>query len=171
MTAASNDLSYILRTGSERVVHDVLRRLHGPDSITEQPIAPGLSSLVPTPSDWVQALGAARRVADAVNEMIDRYAVKARGVGTPWQTIAHALGLDTVAVGQDPAIVAFIVIAGEPSQRTDDRYVQFRCAGCKESVRDYGPYNPHPADSEKGHSDDCEVLAAAVAAFRAREQS
>lgn len=164
---ADREPDYVVRTGTERVVHDLLRALHGPHAVASKPISPELSIPHPVPADWGQGIAAARWVAARANSLVHEYAKKARGDGVPWRNLADPLGIE-VDAWEDPAAAAFEHVAGTPVRTFDTLTVLWRCGSCGQLVTDRGPYNGHPVNNETGHAETCARHQAEIDAYMAR---
>lgn len=160
------DPDLVLRTGTERVVFDLLRATGATTS--QEPIR-GLSSFTRTvPADWTDGIRAARTVAAAARGLMYDYARRARGAGLSWRQLADPLGV----LGDediDPAAAAFELIAGPPAYRFDQVTTAWRCASCDAYVTDTGPDNGHPADCERGHAAGCARHRREIRAYERRQ--
>jgi hypothetical protein len=169
MFETTRDPSDVLRAGTERVVFDLLRAQHGPHAITQRPISARITSPHDQPADYTAGIAAARMVADHANRLVNEYARKARGHGHSWRELAEALGIEPDDEGYtDPAVVAFELVAPQPSMRFDPRRVAWACASCGESITDRGPYEGHPVDNQSGHAANCARHLREVAEYEAR---
>jgi hypothetical protein len=171
MSTPGQDPEYILSTGTERVVFQLLAAEEGRDALTEREISPGRIEIRHTqPADYAAGVAAARRVEGRARQLVHDYARKARGEGVSWRDLVEPLGVYVEPDSyEDPAVAAFEMIAPTPSQRFDARSVYWRCASCGEGVTDKGPYNGHPDDDETGHAETCERHRAEVAAYMRRQ--
>lgn len=171
MSTPGQDPSYILNTGTERVVFQLLTAEKGRGALAEREISPGRIEIThPQPADYAAGVAAARRVELRARSLVHDYATKARGDGVSWRDLVEPLGIHVEPDSyEDPAAAAFEKIAGEPWQRFDTRTVSWRCASCGERVTDKGPYNGHPDDDETGHAETCERHRAEIAAYRERQ--
>ncbi len=115
------------------------------------------------PATGIRAATIARNSADRVR---DDYVRQARQDGMTWQAIGQALDLDQgddPRTGYDLAVAAFETVTGEPDIFRQPN-LGWRCPSCTKTVTDHGPYESHPTDNERGHADDCQRLAADIAA-------
>ncbi|MCI2424046.1 hypothetical protein MOQ72_42280 [Saccharopolyspora sp. K220] len=155
----------VARSGTERVVHELLRARHGANAIVERPIDDGLTLTYPVPADYTEGIAAARRVAAEAHRLLNEYARKARGQGHSWRELAAALD---VSGEYDPAAAAFELIAGEPLRTFDEQTTSWRCDSCGQYVTDRGPYTGHPVDCERGHAEDCARHQREITAYEAQ---
>lgn len=85
-------------------------------------------------------------------------ACEMRGDGWSWDDVAAELPWPSdECEGYSPGALLFEWVADVTTTHESlfDRYVAWTCHTCGRSVRDYGPYNGHPADTERGHAEDC----------------
>lgn len=119
------------------------------------------------PATGIRAATIARNSADRVR---DDYVRQARQDGITWQAIGQALDLDqgdNPKAGYELAAAAFETVTGEPDIFRQPT-LGWRCPSCTKTVTDHGPYEGHPSDNERGHADDCQRLAADIAAHNRR---
>jgi hypothetical protein len=153
----------LLRVGTQQLVHSFLKTAHGKGALAHRAISPKHAVRVSSPTDWCQAVDAARQVAHAASDLIAQYASKARAQGISWATLAGAVGVH-VDEDQDPARAAFVTVtAGRPAA-AGPAFVVWLCPGCEHQVNDYGPYHP---GNEVGHDDHCPRHLTDLAAYRA----
>lgn len=122
-------------------------------------------------ADPAAGIGFARMLADAIRHAEHRYVQHAREHGMTWQQAGQALGLTQAAEqrGARLAEVAFEYATGaEHAQPFETLTFGWHCYSCGHYISDHGPYEPHPADNEHGHTSGCERLAAAIAEHDAR---
>lgn len=113
---------------------------------------------------------AAQTLAGTAARIRREYAEAARGEGITWERIGQALGLDQgddAKTGYDLAIAAYEFFTGRPDLWREANF-GYRCVSCQEYITDRGPYESHPDDNERGHSDGCARFTAEVAAWQAR---
>lgn len=170
-TSDDRDPDSVARSGTERVVHELVRAQYGPDAIVSRPLSEKSTFGIPTPADYTTGITAARQVAAVANQMVLDYARKARGEGRAWRELAGPLGVgvkDEDDDFTDPAAAAFELVAGEPLRQFDRRWVSWRCVSCTKYIHDKGPYNGNPIDDETGHTEDCARHTAEIRAYEAR---
>lgn len=168
---STEDTGYILNTGVERVVFQLLAAGQGTDALTQREIAPGRIAIKHTqPTSYVAGIEAARKVEQRARHLVVEYAHKARGEGVTWAELALVLGIEVdPELYNEPAADAFREIAHTPSRQFDRVWTGWTCASCAQRITDYGPYNGHPDDNEGGHADDCARHAAEIAAYMRRQ--
>jgi hypothetical protein len=160
------DINGRLVHAARRVIHEDLRLTHGDRALTMRPISTGYTMEVGTPTDFGQAVQAARRLRNSADAMIREYAKAARGAGITWEQLAEPLGI--TAQNGDPAVWAFESVAEPRARRFDDVTVFWPCAACTMLVTDRGPYDANPSNTERGHADGCSRHAREVAAHEAQ---
>jgi hypothetical protein len=154
-----------IRTRVEKIVKDALVTQSGSGAIVSAPLAPGYSTLVDRPADYLAAAATARSVASTAESLARDYARRARGAGRSWDEVAAALKFD--AAGQDdPSVEAFLWVAPTPSQRFDSIVTSWECASCAARVTDRGPFGGHPEEVEEGHLDSCARHQEDISAYR-----
>ncbi|MBC3191689.1 hypothetical protein H7X46_11515 [Pseudonocardia sp. C8] len=124
-------------------------------------------------ADPMTGLRAAELLRRVLAAEVDEYARACRGVGRTWDEVGEALG---VPAGQDRPVVTFEwIVDGRPPGPDEDILLAappsaswWRCTSCHQPVRDSGPYDADPDDSEDGHAEDCARHRSDIAAFRAR---
>lgn len=109
---------------------------------------------------------AAQAVIAAAEQARSKYAVALRGEGVSWAEIADLL---QVGWSEEYARVerAYELVAA-PQGKLAGQRVYWHCLGplgCGAHVTDYGPYDGHPSDCERGHSAACRRLAAETEAY------
>jgi rubrerythrin len=137
--------------------------------IRERPVWPGAASTM-RHAGPAAGMRYARMLADAARQAEHAHIRYAREEGLTWQQVGQALRLEHAAEerGAPLAEVAFEHATGaEHTDRWDRLSFYWRCASCGQSISDHGPDNGHPVDCEHGHAEDCQRLAAAVAAYEA----
>ena len=137
--------------------------------VHERPVSPGASSTFRY-ADPAAGMRYARILADAARHAEHQYIKHGREDGMTWHQIGEALNLTHRAEerGAPLAEVAFEYAAGaEHALPWETLTFCWRCQSCGQHVGDRGPYNGHPADNEHGHTDGCQRLTAAVAAWEA----
>ena len=154
-----------IRTRVEKIVKDALVTQSGSGAIVSAPLAPGYSTLVGRPADYLAAAAAARSVAYAAESLARDYARRARGAGRSWDEVAAALKFDA-AGHDDPSVEAFLWVAPTPSQRFDSIVTSWECASCAARVTDRGPFGGHPEEVEEGHLDSCARHQEDISAYR-----
>lgn len=122
------------------------------------------------------ALQAAVAVRNVAESLIHDHAMKARAEGTPWEDIGRALGFDGDDWADQPVgDIAYRVLVWDEdppdvsptwSRREGNAY--WECRSCGERIKDTGPFESHPDDTEHGHTETCARHTAAVAAWKAR---
>jgi hypothetical protein len=137
--------------------------------VHERPIAVGYGITAPD-TEPLAGIGFALMLTDAAGHEIHRYIQRARQDGAGWRQIGQALRLerDVQERGGDLGAEAFEYAAGSPAQRFDRLWFHWTCPACQQAITDYGPYDSHPDDCERGHADGCQRRAAAVAAYQAQ---
>lgn len=153
------------RTRVEKIVKDALVAQSGPSAIVSAPLAPGYSTLVDRPADYLAAAAAARSVAYTAQGLARDYARRARGAGRSWDEVAAALQFDA-DTHDDPSVEAFRWVAPTPSQPFDSILTSWECASCGARVTDRGPFGGHPDDVEAGHVDSCARHQEDISAYR-----
>jgi hypothetical protein len=175
--SAEDRRSYEVRTTLRNLlIRHVLDEL-GPSGVTYAP-EPGLETFGDRPQpDPQAAVRAARQLQWTATGLLGQHIDRARGRGVSWHDLAAPLGItgDADAEGIAPAEAAFHLattgrIDGDGPHQVwgRDPYRSWRCAACREWVRDRGPFNGHPDDDETGHAAGCTRHAADVAAWRTR---
>lgn len=154
-----------IRTRVEKIVKDALVAQSGSGAIVSAPLAPGYSTLVGRPADYLAAAAAARSVAYAAESLARDYARRARGAGRSWDEVAAALQFDADD-HDDPSVDAFLWVAPTPSQRFDSIVTSWECASCAARVTDRGPFGGHPEEVEEGHLDSCARHQEDISAYR-----
>ena len=154
-----------IRTRVEKIVKDALVAQNGSGAIVSAPLAPGYSTLVDRPADYLAAAAAARGVAYTAESLARDYARRARGAGRSWDEVAAALQFDA-AGHDDPSAEAFLWVAPTPSQRFDSIVTSWECASCAARVTDRGPFGGHPEEVEEGHLDSCARHQEDISAYR-----
>lgn len=164
----SDDPVYILRSGVDRVVHQLLHAEHGNDAIVQRPISPTIDVMHAQPANYTHGIEAALKVQFRARALVNEYALKARGNGVSWYDLSSVL--DVEPDHEDPAGAAFLEVAPRPSGAFDRIRTSWTCASCGQRVTDYGPYNGNPIDDEEGHAETCQRLADEMAIVRRRWQ-
>ena len=154
-----------IRTRVEKIVKDALVTQSGSGAIVSAPLAPGYSTLVDRPADYLAAAATARSVASTAGSLARDYARRARRAGRSWDEVAAALKFD-VAGHDDPSVEAFLWVAPTPSQRFDSIVTSWECASCAARVTDRGPFGGHPGEVEEGHLDSCARHQEDISAYR-----
>lgn len=154
-----------IRTRVEKIVKDALVTQSGSGAIVSAPLAPGYSTLVDRPADYLAAAATARSVEYAAESLARDYARRARGAGRSWDEVAAALRFDA-AGHDDPSVEAFLWVAPTPSQRFDSIVTSWECASCAARVTDRGPFGGHPEEVEEGHLDSCARHQEDISAYR-----
>lgn len=154
-----------IRTRVEKIVKDALVTQSGSGAIVSAPLAPGYSTLVDRPADYLAAAATARSVEYAAESLARDYARRARGAGRSWDEVAAALKFDA-AGHDDPSVEAFLWVAPTPSQRFDSIVTSWECASCAARVTDRGPFGGHPEEVEEGHLDSCARHQEDISAYR-----
>lgn len=154
-----------IRTRVEKIVKDALVTQSGSGAIVSAPLAPGYSTLVDRPADYLAAAATARSVEYAAESLARDYARRARGAGRSWDEVAAALKFDA-AGHDDPSVEAFLWVAPTPSQRFDSIVTSWECASCAARVTDRGPFGGHPEEVEEGHLDSCARHHEDISAYR-----
>lgn len=154
-----------IRTRVEKIVKDALVTQSGSGAIVSAPLAPGYSTLVDRPADYLAAAATARSVASTAESLARDYARRARGAGRSWHEVAAALKFDA-AGHDDPSVEAFLWVAPTPSQRFDSIVTSWECASCAARVTDRGPFGGHPEEVEEGHLDSCARHQEDISAYR-----
>lgn len=144
----------IARNRVRSTVVAMLRAEHGPEAVTRRPIAAGWSTQIEAPADWAQGLDAVQLLRQHADRLAHEWVRAARGDGLPWADLAAPLRL-RVEEGQSPAEAAFEAVAPAPLMPFDSRTMAWRCGSCGKTITDYGPYEGHPVDCERGHADGC----------------
>ena len=151
----------------ERAIHRILTEKHGPGAVTRRPLSVRYPVEVDAPTDYRDAIKAARVASNVAQGLMREYARQARGHGLTWAEIAPSLiEPDGDDYGDDPALEAFRWVAPTPSQRFDPINCSWTCQTCGEFVTDRGPYEG-PWEDETGHAETCARHLADVAAARA----
>jgi hypothetical protein len=114
----------------------------------------------------------ARHVEHAAHRLAGDYVRQAREDGHTWPEIGAALNLaaDAERRSMSPAEAAYDYAAGDPGSEYARRYgrsVTWSCPACRAVISDRGPQAGSPADTERGHTDGCERLAATQNAYDA----
>ncbi len=154
-----------IRTRVEKIVKDALVTQSGSGAIVSAPLAPGYSTLVDRPADYLAAAATARSVASTAESLARDYARRARGAGRSWDEVAAALKFDA-AGHDDPSVEAFLWVAPTPPQRFDSIVTSWECASCAARVTDRGPFGGHPEEVEEGHLDSCARHQEDISAYR-----
>jgi hypothetical protein len=157
----------VVRRGVRRTVRELLYAEHGTDAIARRQ-SRVYDLTIDEPADYVQGVAAALKVEQNARGLVREYATKARGEGVSWRDLAKVLDIEIDPEYDDSAETAFKTIAHKPSQPFDRVWTSWTCASCGESITDYGPYEGHPSDDEKGHRADCRRHNAEIAAYRRR---
>lgn len=164
----SDDPHYILSSGVDRIVHQLLYAEHGNDAVVQRPISSTIDLKHSQPANYLHGIAAAQRVLFTARGQVVDYALKARGEGVSWRDLASVLDLDIDPEYDDVAIAAFREIAPRPSMPFDEVSARWTCSSCGQRIKDLGPFNGSPAEDEEGHADDCRRQTAAIASQRAR---
>ena len=115
-------------------------------------------------------LHAALAVARLAERRAHQYAVKLRGEGTSWKTIADLLEVPYSDDYSRPER-AYELVAGPAEHRRGafaDLSIYWTCGGplgCGKYITDRGPYNGWPSDNENGHAADCQRIKAENEAY------
>lgn len=157
-TEAGDQVRERVRSAITHLVLDTL----GQEALREVPIWPGAQSTERRPEP-LHGLRAALRLRAEATGMARRYVEELRGEGASWAAVAVEVRRTEDIDSDDVAAVfeEFAVHGGT----FDAPWMSWRCGRCGERIIDYGPYNPHPADVERGHADDCVRHAAHIRAY------
>ncbi len=116
---------------------------------------------------------AARDLELGARQTAHDYIRRARETGHSWHQIGAALNLtpggDAQQTGESLGEAAFTYAAGNPNSEYARRYgrsVSWTCQSCDRAIADHG-LDDGPADSEHGHANSCQRLAATIAAWNA----
>ncbi len=122
------------------------------------------------PSAGIRAALVLKRAAASV---LQDYIRSARRDGLTWREIGTALELEPAAGerGISAAERAFDFAAPSGASPWASVTFCFECGSCGETIRDQGPYESHPEDSERGHADECERFAAQVTTWQAERDA
>ncbi|GAA1858722.1 hypothetical protein GCM10009836_43700 [Pseudonocardia ailaonensis] len=122
------------------------------------------------PVAGIRAAVLARSIAAAE---IRCYAEQARAGGRSWDEIGEAIGLEEA--GAERGELAFgLVVENRPlpfHPPFELISAWWRCGSCGERVRDRGPFEANPANTESGHASSCRRHAAEIAAYRMRAEA
>jgi len=117
----------------------------------------------------LDGMRAAREIELGARHTARGYIRAAREAGHDWHEIGTALGLapgaDADQAGQTVGEAAYTYAAGRPDTETAMRYGRsfaWTCLSCDRVISNHGLCNG-PTDDERGHTDRCPRLAAAVA--------
>lgn len=156
-----------LRNAIRRVAYEV----HGAE-IIEEPLEGSTIVTKPRLADPLAGVPAAMLARDvAVGEM-RAYAEQARGAGRSWDEVAEALGIEATEDGQPRDEQAYLLLIEGRPLPTDEpsgfhrSSARWTCASCGQRVSDYGPFESHPDDFEKGHANSCPGRSAVAVAYR-----
>jgi hypothetical protein len=108
----------------------------------------------------------ARIAEDAAKRLVEDYVAAARADGRTWLEIAGALGLS----GDDRydlGVEAFNRVAGNVVSGFRPASFYWRCPVCGKGITEYGPFEANPVNTQSGHAEGCERLAAEAATYRA----
>lgn len=160
-----------VRASSEvrRAVRKVAER-QSPGSFTNKPLYKGdpWPNRVPTATAQLQALVTLRGHLDNAIYFAAR---EARGEGTTWKELAQLLDItDSDGVSAAEAAWDSLVESSRPGGHNwglTRPYFGYTCVSCQKSITDYGPFESHPEDNERGHAEDCARFRAELAAWRA----
>ncbi|MFI6391511.1 hypothetical protein [Nonomuraea sp. NPDC050540] len=146
----------------EAAVVDLVAETYGQQAIAIRPIFPGALSHDRV-ADPLPGLWAAKLLAALARAEIGRQARHAREAGHTWHEIGQALELpndDHRALSE--AAFEYMTEGGY-----GDPNVTWRCPdlACGQLILDYGPYNGHPDDCERGHATACERHGRELAAW------
>ena len=116
--------------------------------------------------DPLHAIRAAYDLSLAMQNQVVHHALRARGAGESWESVATSLGLTTDG-GPDVAM-AYLMVLGA---RAEDPWwspatgVKWTCRSCGEAIQDFGPECGGPDDREAGHAATCARHLAAMATW------
>lgn len=163
---ARNRAANIAQSWTQRAVLAIVRDTDGP--MTERPAWEGAASTVPD-TDAMTGLRTAADVEARARGLARRYIRTAREDGASWHEVGAALGLTADDEHETIALAAYNYAAPADGHyaRTYGQSFTWRCPSCGGLVRDRGPYDGNPANTEERHGAGCARLAADVAAYDA----
>jgi hypothetical protein len=162
---AAVDLSQV-QSGVDRAI----RAAVPPEQMVERRVRPesSFSWSEPTPAAGLQA---ALTVVRLAQQQAYKFVLGLRGEATSWTEAADLLDIPWSSEYSRPER-AYELVLGPPPEEEGSRFharsLSWRCGGplgCGEYIIDYGPYNGHPADNEKGHAANCRRRAAQGEAY------
>lgn len=106
----------------------------------------------------------------AATRLAREYVRNGRQEGLSWQQLGEILvpAIGISDEGDDLAHLAFAWAAdAEHAQPFATLSVTWTCPACLATIRDHGPYEADPRNTEAGHDEGCGRLAEAVAAYDA----
>jgi hypothetical protein len=159
----SNDLYFYLRRHVQSMATAA-----GAATI-ERPVWPGSLSTT-TYAEPLAGLREAVTLRGSAGRVIEDYIRYARTEGPSWQEIGEALGLGEEAKERQrrAAQLAYEQIVGIPDLWSQAN-MYWPCPACGQTVTDRGPYESHPVDNKRGHTDDCSRMAGEVAGWQAEQ--
>lgn len=163
----STDASDRARERARSAITHLVRDTAGEDAFREVPIVPGGRTTEHRPEP-LHGLRAALRLRNLVAEHARQFVAELRADGASWPTVAAEVrGNDIDAADVEAVFEEFAVQGHMPFEVS---WMSWRCTTCGARVMDYGPWNPHPADVEHDHADDCGRHIAEVRAYEQQDQ-
>jgi hypothetical protein len=130
--------------------------------IVHEPIEGLIYTRRETLDDPLAGVRAARLARDVAIGELRRYAEQARGAGRSWDDVAAALTIEPTTGGEPRDEQAYLlVVERRPlpglEQTTWSRrpIARWTCRACGQRISDYGPFESHPDDVERGHDSRC----------------
>jgi hypothetical protein len=152
--ASYDDPDFRARQAIDRGVASIVHREHGQEGFETRPIFEGAASTVSVPHT-AAAISALRLLRNEVRLQFGSVVDRARGDGWGWHEIGQLL-LDHEPDDRSFAEAAYEFVTSPMQQGTFDRaHTRWRCSTCGRGVTDFGPYERHPDDAERGHAPGC----------------
>lgn len=129
------------------LVQDVV----GDDGLREVPIWHGARTLERRPEPRL-GLQAALRLHTEAMAQARQYVEQLRAAGVGWFDLAADVRRKPEVDGTEAGEVFEQFAVPEEAHPS---WLSWRCDACGQRVLDYGPWNAHPEDIERGHAQDC----------------
>jgi hypothetical protein len=152
-------------------VSKIAARQSGAAGFVAKPLYDGdpWPTMTPLPEAELQALTSLR---SGVEASIPTAAARCRGRGKSWDEIGQILGFKDDDRHRRGELAWMAVVPQNDSYWGLTRpSLTYTCKSCTRTIHDYGPFEQHPDDNERGHADDCAIYQAALSAWKDKHGS